>query len=131
MAKIVFAARTKESNFTYTNEAFYGSRNLFFIKSDRVDLKYITALLNSKLFSFYMHERLKHTGDLLQIDKNQFMKIPLYIPEDTAPFAELVDKIITLKKENKDTADLEAQIDQMVYELYVLTEEEIAVVEGK
>lgn len=29
-----------------------------------------------------------------------------------------------------DTTDLEAQISQLVYELYVLTEEEIGIVEG-
>ena len=129
-AKIVWAKRTYGERFTYTEKPFYGTANLFFIKSERVDLKYVTALLNSKLFSFYMHERLKHTGDLLQIDKNQFMKIPLYIPEDTAPFSYLVDRIITLKKQNKDTADLEVRIDAMVYELYGLSDEEIAVVEG-
>lgn len=165
--KLVFAARTNGSNFTFTSESFYGSRNLFFIKSDRVNLKYITALLNSKLMYFYMHERLKHTGDLLQIDKNQFMKIPLFIPKDTKPFAELVDKIIELKKvdsrvkhendenashcderseeaiqneeiatksatsRNDEIARLENQIDTMVYELYGLTSEEIAIVEGR
>ncbi len=130
-AKIIFASRTKGKSFTYTDKLFYGSRNLFFIKSNRVSLKYITALLNSNLMYFYMTERLKHTGDLLQIDKNQFMKIPLYAPENTDKFDALVDTIITLKKQNKDTTELEAQIDQMVYALYGLSEEEVALVEGR
>ena len=30
-----------------------------------------------------------------------------------------------------DTTDLEAQIDQLVYQLYDLTEEEIKIIEGK
>jgi adenine-specific DNA-methyltransferase len=41
--------------------------------------------------------------------------------------------IISLAKRinsQADTSDLEAQIDALVYELYGLTEEEIAVVEG-
>ena len=40
--------------------------------------------------------------------------------------------ILIAKKANPqaDTAALEAEIDQMVYELYGLTEEEIAIVEG-
>lgn len=128
--KIAFASRTQGKNFTYTNKSFYGSRNLFFIKSNRVNLKYITALLNSNLMYFYMHERLKHTGDLLQIDKNQFMKIPLYVPEDIKEFEILVDEIIEVKKQNKDTSELEVQIDQMVYELYGLSVDEVALVEG-
>lgn len=32
---------------------------------------------------------------------------------------------------NADTSALEKQIDQMVYELYGLTDDEIAIVEGK
>ena len=40
--------------------------------------------------------------------------------------------ILTAKKANPqaDTTALETEIDQMVYELYGLTEEEIAIVEG-
>ena len=129
-AKIIFASRTKGKNFTYTEKSFYGSRNLFFIKSDRVNLKYITALLNSQLFYFYMKERLKHTGDLLQIDKNQFMKIPLFVPKDTKSFENIVDKIIELKKQDKDTQYLEDKINKMVYELYGLSQDEIKIVEG-
>lgn len=128
--KIIFASRTKETNFSFTNEAFYGSRNLFFIKTNRVNLKYITAILNSKLIYFYMHEKLKHTGDLLQIDKNQFMKIALYVPskETQKVFIELVDKILALKKEQKDTKELEDKIDEMVYKLYDLDQDEINII---
>ncbi|WRH66908.1 MAG: hypothetical protein RSE13_26075 [Planktothrix sp. GU0601_MAG3] len=45
----------------------------------------------------------------------------------------LVDQIITAKKSNPnaDTTILEQQIDQLVYELYGLTEAEIKIVEGK
>jgi len=155
--KLIFTSRTKGKDFTYTEKAFYGTRNLFFIKSDRIDLKYLTALLNSKLFYFYMTYRLKHTGDLLQIDKNQFLKIPIYTPNDTKDFDILVDNIIQAKKivqkYQKHIDSLSAiekieikeeiekledsinewiyEIDAMVYELYGLTDEEIAVVEGR
>jgi len=42
------------------------------------------------------------------------------------------DQILTIKKANPktDTTDLEAKIDEIVYELYGLTDEEIAIVEG-
>ena len=42
-----------------------------------------------------------------------------------------INQIITIKKQDPtaDTSLLEAEIDQMVYELYGLTEEEIAIVE--
>lgn len=46
---------------------------------------------------------------------------------------QLVDQILTAKKTNPnaDTSTLEKEIDQLVYKLYGLTDEEIAVVEGK
>ena len=44
----------------------------------------------------------------------------------------LVNKVLVLKKNNAtaDTTDLENQIDQLVYELYGLTEEDIRIVEN-
>jgi hypothetical protein len=44
----------------------------------------------------------------------------------------LVDQILIKKAQDQsaDTTDLENQIDQLVYNLYKLTEEEIAIVEG-
>ena len=45
----------------------------------------------------------------------------------------LVDKILAAKKADSstDTTEWEKQIDQKVYELYGLTEDEIAIVEGR
>jgi len=125
--RLVFASRTYECNFTVTSEPLYGTRNLFFVKSDQVNLKYIAALLNSKLMFFYMHQRLKHTGDLLQIDKNQFIKIPFYIPskEVQKEFAIKVQAIIDAKESNQDFNLLEVELNQMVYKLYNLSENEI------
>ena len=103
-----------------------------------------------------MTERLKHTGDLLQIDKNQFMKIPLYCIENIEPFINLVDIIIESKekitKYNKHFESLNAvdkieikeeiekleslvknsvdEIDTMVYKLYGLSSDEVKIVEG-
>lgn len=43
----------------------------------------------------------------------------------------IVDQILSLKESDpqSDTSALEAEIDRMVYELYALNEEEIAIVE--
>ena len=47
-------------------------------------------------------------------------------------FIDLVDDILAVKAANPaaDTTDLENEIDKLVYELYNLTEGEIAIVEG-
>ena len=48
------------------------------------------------------------------------------------PFIRLVDEILDAKKADPsaDTAEVEGEIDRLVYKLYGLTEDEIAVVEG-
>jgi type II restriction/modification system DNA methylase subunit YeeA len=44
-----------------------------------------------------------------------------------------VDKILAAKKQtpNANTSSLEKQIDELVYKLYELTEEEVSIVEDK
>ena len=132
-AKIIFAARTLGRNFTYTDEAFYASRNCFFIKSSRINLKYLTGLLNSTMMYYYMHQTIKHNGDLLQLDKVRFLSIPLYKPtaEIQNEIARIVDQILCAKckHQNLDTSALEQEIDRLVYKLYNLTDEEIALIE--
>ena len=82
---------------------------------------------------YYMHQTIKHNGDLLQLDKVQFLSIPLYKPaaEMQNEIARLVDQILCVKSkhQNSDTSALEREIDQKVYELYGLGPEEIAVIE--
>jgi len=41
-----------------------------------------------------------------------------------------VGKILESKMQGHDTSNLEKEIDQLVYELYGLTEEEIAIIEN-
>jgi len=62
----------------------------------------------------------------------------LPIPKEISEAAQIqikniVNEILTAKKANPetDTKHLEKQINQMVYKLYSLTDEEIAIVEGK
>ena len=73
-------------------------------------------------------------GENYQVDKEPLMGIPLpqtsYMQQN---MIELVETIISIKKQDKnsDTTVLEHEIDQLVYKLYGLTDEEIAIVEGR
>ena len=59
--------------------------------------------------------------------------IPTATKEQQQEIITLVDKILAAKKQDSsaDTTEWEKLIDQKVYELYGLTSEEIAIVEGK
>jgi adenine-specific DNA-methyltransferase len=53
-------------------------------------------------------------GDNYQIDKEPILNIPIKVPEKTKTFIDLVDKILQAKKNGKNTAALEAQIDTIL-----------------
>jgi hypothetical protein len=104
-------------------------------KDIKYDLKYLLALINSKLFTYYLFEQTpkssnksypSFTSDLI---KNMPIKNIGNI--DQQPFIALVDQILEAKKQNHDTSALESQIDILVYKLYNLTPEENKIVEGK
>ncbi|MFH0938036.1 MAG: hypothetical protein V1899_01950 [Planctomycetota bacterium] len=68
------------------------------------------------------------------------LPIPKILKSEQKPFMELVDNILTITKDAgylQNTAkqaqvhEYAHQIDQMVYELYGLTKDEIAIVEGR
>ena len=77
--------------------------------------------------------------NLLQIDKSHLLAFPIkdISEEKQKPFIELVDKILEITKQSfydpknppKEQLDLESEIDEMVYELYDLSPEEIDIVE--
>lgn len=143
--KIISAIRTKYPNCFYTEESYYGSRAMNFITTDRIDLKYLTGLLNSRLSYFWLKNKGKQLGDLLQIDKGPLLNIPLLKPDEKSQeqIAQLVDKVMELYQRFRNTSTntdkwhslkseiekVEKQIDDEVYKLYGLTNEEIKTIE--
>ena len=89
-------------------------------------MKYLIGLLNYKLVAFWLRYMGKMQGSNYQIDKEPLMNIPIKIADENIEnkIIDLVDEIIELKKLNKDTQDLEEKIDEMLYDLYGLTEDE-------
>lgn len=120
--------------FSYSECDCYVSQTFFSIKTERWNMKFLTGLLNSSLIRFWLQYKGKMQGANFQVDKQPLMEIPL--PQTSClqkNIIELVEAIISIKKQNKNTcvSVLEHEIDQLVYQLYGLTDEEIAIVEGK
>ena len=77
-------------------------------------------------------------GSNYQVDKEPLLSIPLPNPKNILEAQQqkiiaIVDQILAIKKSDSsaDTTALESQIDQLVYKLYNLTDEEIKIVEEK
>lgn len=138
-----------EPAFTYCDFDSYVSATFYVIQSKRINLKYLTGLLNSSLIKYWLLRKGKMTGDSFQVDKAPLLEIPICLTENQALHDELValvDKMIKAKKdeiEAQATAfsstdleyyteiveDLEEDINSKVYEIYGLSEEEIAIIE--
>lgn len=100
------------------------------------DYKFLLGYLNSSLFNFVYHTMFGGLSMLgtIQMQAPQIKKslIPLLQKEaQQQPIIDLVDAILAAKAANPqaDTASLEAKIDSLVYQLYNLTPEEIALIE--
>lgn len=111
------------------NVICWDSCNIIFSKKDNIDNKYILWILNSKAINYYF----KFFNQTNHVPIWEIKKIPFPNTDN-----EIQNKIIWIvntileKKKDKpetDTSDLENQIDQMVYQLYWLTDEEIQIVE--
>ena len=133
--KIVYPETTQSARFFYDKESFFIEKTGF-IMLVKNNPKYICALLNSNLVTFYFKSFgagavLGGTG--YQYNKHAIEKIPITQISKSAqqPFINLVDKIIQAKQQNQNTANLEAKIDTMVYQLYDLTAAEIKIIEDK
>ena len=104
-----------------------------------VSLKYILAILNSKLYYQWLYHRGKRKGETLELYQKPLSEVPInkISHEAQKPFVDLIDKILSItlddnyncKKPSKDQKKLEHETDRLVYQLYDLTDEEIAIVE--
>ena len=90
------------------------------------------ALLNSKLSEYYSRRTFvgKQNGYYeVQPEGLEAFPIPPATDFQKAPIIERVQKILA-NPDSSVVPQLEAEIDRLVYDLYGLTDEEIALVEG-
>ena len=135
MEKIIYPETTQGAYFYFDNEQYYLDKTCFMIAGS--NLKILVGLLSSALLTFaykhiYSGTVLGQKGyqyNLHAIEKLPVVKIPT---AEQHPFITLVDHILAAKQTDPDadTSHLEDEIAKLVYELYNLTEDEIAIVEG-
>ena len=98
--KIISARKCDTPTFTLVDFDSYVSQTFNIIKTDRLDLGYLCALLNSSIVSFWLRKKGKMQGGNYQIDKEPITEIPLYAPSvDIQKFiSKITALIITLTK---------------------------------
>jgi len=142
--KFGFDAGGKNGNFYILTDAFV------LVKKQEIDLKYLLGLLNSSLLNFFNSKfgKLKRDG-YYEYSRNTLSRFPIKTIETKEELQKqdeiikLVNQLLILNQEKEGTklatknSQLQGKIDfcenrinEIVYQLYELTEAEIKIVEG-
>lgn len=132
--KIMCLRKTLHPHFSYTDFPCYVSQSFIVIKPESIDLLYLTGVLNSKLMEFWLRHKGKLQGDQLQIDYEPLRIAPIIKPVNdeqkrlSEQISSRVKKIIDMIKDSVPQAEIQRkaeEIDDFVYALYGITNEEI------
>ncbi len=119
-----------------------GSVGNIFINNKLYSLEFLTALLNSRLISWYAYRFIYgHAIRTMRFDNFHLSKLPLpeIDYEEQKTIISLVDNILSITNKNDylqnktkeaKVKEYENQINGMVYKLYGLTDDEIGIVEN-
>jgi len=127
--KILSQRKCAVPTFTYTDFDCYVSRAFIVIKTNRINNKYLSAVLNSKTIAFWLKYKGKMQGFQYQIDKGPLVELPIVNVPQANLFAILVEYILLLKSEalgelfshtsnDRLSNYIDEVLDMMVYELY-------------
>ena len=131
-AKIMYQVFQVKPCFIFDEDGFFCNNSMWIIpKADKV----LVAILNSKMGWWLISKyctAIQHGYQLIWKYLGQ-IPIPQHNEDQAKPIIKVVVQILSLKKTNPgaNTSALEKEIDQLVYQLYGLTEEEIRIVEEK
>lgn len=140
--RILSVRKCTVPTFSYVNDCAYVMMSFNVIKTDRINQKYLTALLNSKVVQYWLSHKGKMQGGQFQVDKEPLLAIPLVAPpvDEQKRIANLVDRILQATKKleyalldseqssyQRIIDQTDAQIQEQIYAIYQLNESDIEV----
>ena len=134
--KIVWGNIAYSSSFHLSIEGEYVNAPANILTSSGPSLKYLLGVMNSSTFNYEFSQMVGITlGKAFEWKKSYVEQI--HIPritddnsEQVAHIESLVGEILQGKQKEADTTAQEDEIDQLVYKLYGLNADEIAIIEG-
>lgn len=121
---------------TYEPETSYCNTLLYVLKikpGNKLSYQYMLGILNSRFIGWFFRKKFQiapnDTFPQIMIGDIQQFPIPEVPETKQLPIIDRVNKIIANADSNN--AQLEAEIDQIVFQLYDMTDEEIALVKGE
>ncbi len=130
--KIVWALTSDNWGFAIDEKHSFLPSNGYLLTSEETSLEFLIALLNSRLFEYYFgFIGIMTAGGAFTMKQETISALPIRHPSPkvNTQLEKLVEKRLGLEAGTAAEA-VEREIDQVVYGLYGLTEEEIRIVEG-
>jgi hypothetical protein len=128
--KIIWGLISGHWNFAYDNKSIFVSSASYFLVSDKISVKLILGLINSKLYRYHFELFGEKTAGGAYVFKKTTIE-KFLIPNNLSNVTELIEKIDLILKENsiEIRAELEEDINKIVYDMYDLTDSEIKIIE--
>ena len=128
--KIMLRAIMQKTTFAFDTEGYYHNDMLYMIPGNN---EYLVAILNSSVVWWYLCQVCPDLQNgFLKAQKEKLFSIP--IPNITFDqrnrLVEMINNVKAAKYTDTSIA-FEREIDEFVYELYGLNQEEIKIIEGK
>lgn len=128
--KIVSLRKCIRPTFSYIEKESYVLAEWYVIKTNRLNMKYLVGILNSKLVMFWLRYMGKMQGNHYQVDKEPLINIPIISCDKyEKEIVSLVEKIIKEKSIKNTTLELDNYLDNIIYKLYNLDDDDIKIIE--
>ncbi len=127
--KIIYPNMTKFLPFAYDEDGFLTNQKCFIVTGQHI--AYLTAFFNSSLFKYVFRDNFPElqggTRELSKIffDKIQVKQVDIKID---SLIKNMVIQIQELKRQDKNSRPLEEKVDQFIFDIYQLTDEERQVI---
>ena len=124
--KLFWIDLTEQGRFAYDDGEMFCVNSAYMLTGN--SLKYLCAVLNSALVTWFMHKSALNSGMgttrwvRFTVDR---IPVPIISSVGQRSFIKAVDEIQDASCKGLDTSILESEVDGLVYELYGLTEDEI------
>ncbi|MCT8341246.1 BREX-1 system adenine-specific DNA-methyltransferase PglX [Flavobacteriaceae bacterium TK19130] len=117
----------------YNQHYTFNSVNNLLLNNETYDLRYVLGVLNSKLFNYLYKSISKNTNITAQdLNKVPFRLIDFKDDIELKIYDLIIEKVTTLLNETEAEIRLDSkliELDNLVYELYGITEDEIEIIE--
>ena len=130
--KIIWGLTADKWAFAYDNKRHYLPSNGYILTSSKIPVKYILALLNSKLFHYYFgYIGVMTAGGAYTLKASTIAALPFKKATEMRSYESIVNGILVKKSKDKqcDVSAEEIAIDLLVYHLYDLTYDEVLIID--